>query len=171
MIYFDEMGLAEVSPNNPLKVIHSQLEYDENEDKVAFVGISNWTLDASKMNRGIYLAIPEPDEEDLQKTALTIAESYDNEISNTYADFFRNLASTYYHYKLILNVNNKFQEFHGTRDFYNLIKNATNLIRENNEIDENLLTQIGISSFRKKFWWNCKIRRFKKFNLCYSRNI
>jgi hypothetical protein len=73
MIYFDEMGLAEVSPNNPLKVIHSQLEYDENEDKVAFVGISNWTLDASKMNRGIYLAIPEPDEEYLQKTALTIA--------------------------------------------------------------------------------------------------
>ena len=56
MIYFDEMGLAEISPNNPLKVIHSQLEYDENEDKVAFIGISNWTLDASKMNRGIYLA-------------------------------------------------------------------------------------------------------------------
>ena len=40
MIYFDEMGLAEHSPNNPLKVIHSQLEYDENKGykKVAFVG-------------------------------------------------------------------------------------------------------------------------------------
>ena len=32
VLYFDEMGLAEISPNNPLKVIHSQLEYDENED-------------------------------------------------------------------------------------------------------------------------------------------
>ena len=52
MIFFDEMGLAEHSPNNPLKVIHSELEYDLNEGakKVAFVGISNWALDASKMN-------------------------------------------------------------------------------------------------------------------------
>ena len=39
VLYFDEMGLTEISPNNPLKVIHSQLEYDENEDskKIAFV--------------------------------------------------------------------------------------------------------------------------------------
>ena len=37
------MGLAEISPNNPLKVIHSELEYDNNIDnkKIAFVGISN----------------------------------------------------------------------------------------------------------------------------------
>ena len=28
--YFDEMGLAEHSPHNPLKVIHSELEYDNN---------------------------------------------------------------------------------------------------------------------------------------------
>ena len=65
MIYFDEMGLAEHSPNNPLKVIHSELEYEQNEgDKsVAFIGISNWILDAAKMNRGISISIPEPDEE------------------------------------------------------------------------------------------------------------
>ena len=31
MIFFDELGLAEHSPNNPLKVIHSELEYDLNE--------------------------------------------------------------------------------------------------------------------------------------------
>ena len=37
-VFFDEMGLAENSINNPLKVIHSQLEYDENEYKVAFIG-------------------------------------------------------------------------------------------------------------------------------------
>ena len=74
MIYFDEMGLAENSPYNPLKVIHSELEYDLNEGakKVAFVGISNWKLDASKMNRGLYLSIPQPDLEDLNKTSLTI---------------------------------------------------------------------------------------------------
>ena len=39
VLYFDEMGLTEISPNNLLKVIHSQLEYNENEDskKIAFV--------------------------------------------------------------------------------------------------------------------------------------
>ena len=33
MVYFDEMGLAEISPNNPLKVIHSQLEYEKEDEK------------------------------------------------------------------------------------------------------------------------------------------
>ena len=42
VIFFDEMGLAEISDNNPLKVIHSELEYDEQRTKVAFIGISNW---------------------------------------------------------------------------------------------------------------------------------
>ena len=57
MVYFDEMGLAEISPNNPLKVIHSQLEYEKEDEKLAFVGISNWTLDAAKMNRVIILML------------------------------------------------------------------------------------------------------------------
>ena len=77
MVFIDEMGLAEHSPNNPLKVLNSELEYDLNEgqNQIAFVGISNWKLDASKMNRGIFLSIPEPDEGDLIKTSVTIAES------------------------------------------------------------------------------------------------
>ena len=74
LIFFDEMGLAEHSPNNPLKVIHSELEYDQNEGdkKIAFIGISNWILDAAKMNRGISISIPEPDEIDNKETSLTI---------------------------------------------------------------------------------------------------
>ena len=85
MIYFDEMGLAEHSPNNPLKVIHSELEYDLNEGdkKVAFVGISNWALDASKMNRGLFLSIPDPEREDAKFTSYTIGESYDLTLANT----------------------------------------------------------------------------------------
>ncbi len=48
------------SPNNPLKVLHSELEYDLNDEnnQISFVGISNWKLDEAKMNRGIYLSIP-----------------------------------------------------------------------------------------------------------------
>ena len=78
MIFFDEMGLEKNSPNNPLKVIHSELEYDFNEGakKDAFVGISNWHLNASKMNKGLFLSIPQPDLENLNKTSQIIAESY-----------------------------------------------------------------------------------------------
>ena len=72
------MGLAEHSPHNPLKVIHSELEYDLNEDdkKVSFLGVSNWSLDSSKMNRGITISIPEPNEVDIKTTSITIANSY-----------------------------------------------------------------------------------------------
>ena len=52
VIFMDEMGLAEISENNPLKVMHAELEQEQN--KIAFVGISNWFIDASKMNRVIY---------------------------------------------------------------------------------------------------------------------
>ena len=39
VLYFDEMGFTEISPNNLLKVIHSQLKNNENEDskKIACV--------------------------------------------------------------------------------------------------------------------------------------
>ena len=152
MVYFDEMGLAEISKNNPLKVIHSQLEYDENKDyKVAFVGISNWVLDASKMNRGIYLSIPEPDLEDLQKTAIIIAKSYDNKL-NKYSTFFNNLAEVYYKYKFYLKTNKtNYIDFHGSRDFYNLIKIAARKLRTlGNATDEELI-EIGLNSIERNF--------------------
>ena len=75
LIYFDEMGLAEISPNNPLKVLHSQLELN-NEQQIAFVGISNWGLDAAKMNRGVYVTINEPDQEDLTELAKIISNTF-----------------------------------------------------------------------------------------------
>jgi len=70
---FDEIGLAELSKHNPLKVLHSLLEV-ENRD-IGFVGISNWRLDASKMNRALYLARPDPDVDDIKFTAISIYNS------------------------------------------------------------------------------------------------
>ena len=149
-IYFDEMGLAEISKNNPLKVIHSQLEYDENKEKISFIGISNWPLDASKMNRGIHLSIPEPDKEDLSETALAIAKSYDPRLIQDYKEYFEYLASTYFEYKEELKNNSysfesgfdkerykNIKEFHGTRDFYHLIKIASKLFIDKNFTKDN----------------------------------
>ena len=155
MIYFDEMGLAEIAKSNPLKVIHSQLEYDENKDKVAFVGISNWVLDASKMNRGIYLSIPDSDLEDLQLTAITIAESYGEKLK-VFDFLFNSLAEAYYKYKKFLKAEHPKQEdFHGSRDFYNLIKIAAKKIRSLMDEKENISNEeqieIAINSIERNF--------------------
>ncbi len=64
----DEIGLAEISPFNPLKVLHSLLEPTNFDDRVPFVGISNWSLDASKQNRAIALSRPAPIERDLRES-------------------------------------------------------------------------------------------------------
>ena len=123
LVYFDEMGLAEESPNNPLKVIHSELEYDDNELKVGFVGISNWILDASKMNRTIFLGVPPLEEKDLEETANEIGSNLDLEIFTQYKDLFTNLVKTYCKYKDDIKTSSQ-NEFHGLRDYYHLIKNA-----------------------------------------------
>ena len=86
MLLFDELGLAERSKSNPLKVLHSKLdeyfsEYNKtknNSTKVCFIGITNWGLDAAKLNRAFSLSVPDLDEniDDLEETSITIAQSY-----------------------------------------------------------------------------------------------
>ena len=156
VVYFDEMGLAEESPNNPLKVIHSELEYDDNEQKVGFIGISNWILDASKMNRTIFLGVPTLDEKQLNKTAEEISSNLDENLSNQYSDLFSNLVKTYCEYKNDIKATSQ-SEFHGLRDFYHLIKNAMNyLIADNKKIKKNKIKNIKN---------NINSRNFKKINI------
>ena len=157
MVFIDEMGLAEHSSNNPLKVLHSELEYDLNEgrNKIAFVGISNWKLDASKMNRGIYLSIPEPTEEDLKLTSVTIAESLNKSLTSKNEEIFINLAKTYHSYISELKTNIDKADFHGARDFYNLIKTAAKFLSNKStegkydEIDINIKQNAGVNSLER----------------------
>ena len=135
VILFDEMGLAEISPNNPLKVIHSQFDRSK-EQEIGFVGISNWTLDASKMNRGIHLSVLEPDLNDLKSTASTISKNIYGEIEDniSYKKMIENLTESYYRYKQYLKKNNLSNyDFHGSRDFYYLIKIASKLLKNNDK--------------------------------------
>ena len=53
LLVFDELGLSEKSPANCLKELHSKLEMSLNpkeQKQISFIGISNWRLDATKMN-------------------------------------------------------------------------------------------------------------------------
>lgn len=134
VIFFDEMGLAELSKSNPLKVLHEKLEPEKSDHIkiVGFVGISNWRLDASKMGRAIFLARPDPNEEDLQKTAVEIFKCYLGE-HNDYERYFKYMAQAYFKYKKNLEVKIGFEdlrEFHGGRDFFHLIKDACKKVKD-----------------------------------------
>ena len=151
VILFDEMGLAEISPNNPLKVIHSQFDRSK-EQEIGFVGISNWTLDASKMNRGIHLSVLEPDLDDLKSTASTISKNIYGEIEDniSYKKMIENLTESYYRYKQYLKKNNLSNyDFHGSRDFYYLIKIASKLLKNNDK--SRTLESIALESIERNF--------------------
>jgi hypothetical protein len=158
MIFFDEMGLAEHSPNNPLKVIHSELEYDlnEGEKKIAFVGISNWVLDASKMNHVMFLSIPDLDEKDSKDTAFMIGQSYDKGLADIYQNYYENLGLTYFKYKHFLksehNQDGK-EEFHGNRDFYHLVKIFSREMVKigKRDIDPHIIENFGALSIERNF--------------------
>ena len=155
LVFFDEMGLAERSVNNPLKIIHYLLEKDT-EDSVPFLGISNWKLDAAKINRALNLSITDYDQKDLEDTAIAIADALDKDISSRNSNFFKTLAQTYFEYKKFIQdsiTENK--DFHGNRDFYHLVKSAMRELMERKEelnIDrKKVLTEAGLHALDRNF--------------------
>ena len=139
VVYMDEMGLAEISENNPLKVMHSELEKEDN--LISFVGISNWFIDASKMNRVIYNVVQDPDEKDIIETGMEIAKSYEEEgefYSQEYQVIIQRLSKAYFNFiNKKKKENDKCQYFHGSRDFYSLIKSVMNdIISNKNKFEE-----------------------------------
>jgi hypothetical protein len=121
-VVFDEIGLAELSPDNPLKVLHPLLE--QKDRLIGFIGLSNWTLDLSKMNRMIYVAQPDLDTTDLIDICkLTEKASFEKD-----ADYQRKIGSLCKAYEEFTKglKNDDLPDFHGSRDFYftrNLIDN------------------------------------------------
>ncbi|CAF4074192.1 unnamed protein product [Rotaria sordida] len=125
VIVFDEIGLAELSPHNPLKVLHGELEVENN--RYGFVGISNWRLDASKMNRALYLSTPDPDVQDLQLTGKIISHSMQQQSNLKIIQFepiiIEGLSQAYYDlYEILKETQPDHQNYFGLRDYYSLIK-------------------------------------------------
>ena len=158
-IFFDEMGLAEISENNPLKILHSYLEMKEDKNEkeatqielkkisVSFVGISNWELDASKQNRGIFISRPNLGEKDLIETAKTITQSF----CVPYCEIFTQLAQAFYQYQQQFEEKEfvGIKDFHGTRDFYYSIKYiCKELIEKKSEIS---ITNLAKKAIERNF--------------------
>ena len=132
----DEVGLAEDSEKMALKALHPLLETGCSEEgdfdnaqpyfKVAFYGISNWSLDPAKMNRGILVSRDEPDESELKATGSKIlcsnanasATSEHEQSEKDNAKMLDSIVATYY--RLYKEQGNP--EIHGLRDFYCLLK-------------------------------------------------
>ena len=154
LVFFDEMGLAERSKNNPLKIIHYLLEQDA-EKSVPFLGISNWSLDAAKINRALNLSISDYTLEDLEETAITIAKALDKDIANKNNDFFKILSKTFYEYLENKNMLKENRDFHGNRDFYYMIKTAVReLIERKEELNltkKKVLTEVGLHTLDRNF--------------------
>ncbi|XP_030632563.1 E3 ubiquitin-protein ligase rnf213-alpha-like [Chanos chanos] len=125
VVVLDEIGLAEDSPTMPLKTLHPLLEggYIDDEEpkdslKVGFIGISNWSLDPAKMNRGILLLRTSPGEDELVKTAQKICKFAEP----TTTDIEENIPKLTKVYSAILREAQSYNEFYGLRDYYSLIK-------------------------------------------------
>ena len=113
---------------------------DPKENKqISFIGISNWRLDAAKMNRTIFLAIPDIKEDDVDTTVEAIAKSYSEDIYKKYESQYLFLGSTYFEYKEKLKKEIKDEfilNYHGGRDLYNLIKIFSSEMLKNNMPDD-----------------------------------
>jgi len=157
LLVFDELGLSERSPTNCLKVLHSKLEIPldrEENERISFIGLSNWRLDAAKMNRAIFLSIPDFKLDDIDKTVEAIAKSYNEEIYKKYKEKYYFLGRKYFDYKKSLKKEkekeeqnnkegkkeNKYDEFilnyHGGRDLYNIIKTFSSEMIKNKMPDD-----------------------------------
>ncbi|KAM4623618.1 E3 ubiquitin-protein ligase rnf213-beta [Polymixia lowei] len=124
VVVLDEIGLAEDSPQMPLKTLHPLLEdgcIDNDKPdphmKVGFVGISNWALDPAKMNRGIFVSRWDPSENELVETAKGICSS-STPILAKIKHLFLPLAQAFLE---ICNETAK-NQFFGLRDYYSLVK-------------------------------------------------
>ncbi|XP_008298790.1 E3 ubiquitin-protein ligase rnf213-beta [Stegastes partitus] len=124
VVVLDEIGLAEDSPQMPLKTLHPLLEDgcidNDRPDphmKVGFVGISNWALDPAKMNRGIFVSRWDPSEDELVETAKGICSS-SSQILLKIKHLFPSLAEAFLK---ICNETSK-NQFFGLRDYYSLVK-------------------------------------------------
>jgi hypothetical protein len=151
VVLLDEVGLAENSKYNPLKVLHGLLEPGEGKlHDVAVVGISNWSLDAAKMNRAIHLSRPEPTKDDLYETgqSLHCAEGGDHS-RNLGKEGLQCLAEAYFEYQCQQSPAN----FHGLRDYYSLIK-----------------CLVGYSNFQQVNT-STQYSKFQKVNISLQRNF
>ncbi|RGB33408.1 hypothetical protein C1646_816080 [Rhizophagus diaphanus] len=119
VVLLDEVGLAETSPSNPLKILHSLLEpsYPATGPTVSVIGIFNWRLDISKSSRALLVQRPQFNWNNLVDTAERLLNK--RAIASDQGGALRPLAEAYSNFE----KHGQFSSnFHGLRDYYVLVK-------------------------------------------------
>ena len=82
-----------------------------------------------------------PDFKKMKEISIKISNHYCNSFSKDHANILENLVKVIYnHHQSLRNINDKYIFFHGTRDFYNLIKTFTkNILEQYSEDDKDLI--------------------------------
>ena len=104
MILFDDIHLANKAISNPLIVLQNKIEYDGKAEGICFIGISNYTLNSTLMNRTLILSIPNLENklDQIKLTSKNIVRNISDDV-NYYDYFIFNILSrAYFEYKHIL---------------------------------------------------------------------
>ena len=150
VVVFDEVGLAELSPYNPLKVLHPLLEKPDQE--IGFFGLSNWTLDLSKMNRLIYLARPDMTKDDLVEIfKISISGCRNDKAKTDFMIYLSLLADAYLIFRQWQKSNGTHPNFHGSRDIYGVSKFVYNSIMNISNYDSSSLKGLIKKSIERNF--------------------
>jgi hypothetical protein len=150
VVVFDEIGLAELSPHNPLKILHPLLEKPNQE--IGFFGLSNWTLDLSKMNRLIYLARPDMTKDDLVEIFKISTSGCNNDKAKSDLNIFLGLlADTYLDFRVWQKSNGNHPNFHGSRDIYGVSKFVYTSIMNIKTYDAQTLKTLIKKSIERNF--------------------
>ena len=99
LIIFDELELTEKSKNNQIILLNSKLELINKENGVSFIGISNKSLNVSKINRALAIPMTDIDQrlDELIETSHNIVENINRKIKDN--KIFQILSRTYFEYK------------------------------------------------------------------------
>ncbi|EAR86280.2 AAA domain, dynein subfamily protein (macronuclear) [Tetrahymena thermophila SB210] len=164
VVFFDEAGQAELSENNPNKVLHELLD----EGDVSFIASSNYSLDYAKQNRCLHLQRNKNNLEDLKEFVNQLVCS-NTSLKTVLKEFCQ----------IYFNFHGKLKNYiHNSRDFYFTIKYCVSMFNKNPSIfqEEKDLVNLLYRAMIKNFSGydqntNLIIEEFKKIFQKYKDDI
>ena len=137
MILFDNLELTEKSKENPLEILYSKLEILQKKKGISFIGISNYLLEESKLNKTLVRSVPDFDKNfsEILLTSYNIVESISEKLKDE--KIFRILSRTYYDYKNELEFINELIVY---KQYRKKIEIKINNSKEHNNIEHDLIS-------------------------------
>jgi len=127
VVLLEEVGLAEMSPSMPLKLLHQKFDEEiEKNTRKPFIAMSNWLLDPSKMSRALFVTRSLPKTKELKNTAIELIKDF------RLKPIVEALSVAFEKVLYLMENKPEFPEgaFYALRDFYNCVNrlNASEVI-------------------------------------------